>query len=255
VSSQGFAKHSAEISYNLAGIRNLRWLNGFWIIDMNLPWKRKAGNVNFEELPDQDLVRLAKHNREVFGVLYERYITKIYNYIYYRTGNHHDAEDLTAAVFHRAMKHIENYTDRGVPFQAWLYRIAHNLVANWHRDRSRRKIIALEDFIGPSLDDNDGPDFHTELKEERDALLQAIRHLPEERQQLLLLKFIDRRSNAEIGEIMGRTEGAIKSLYHRTLNALRDDDVLRAMSDTLTGADSANDGKEDEENNAQATTQ
>ena len=79
------------------------------------------------------LLRASQGNREAFGELYERYIERIFNYVYYRTGNTHDAEDLTARVFQRAMNHIHNYTDRGVPFSAWLYRIAHNLVANWHR--------------------------------------------------------------------------------------------------------------------------
>ena len=84
-------------------------------------------------------------DRDAFGLLYERYIDRIFNYVYYRTGNLHDAEDLTARVFQRAMNHIQNYTDRGVPFSAWLYRIAHNLVANWHRDRSREQEIPLDD--------------------------------------------------------------------------------------------------------------
>lgn len=178
------------------------------------------------KLSDQELVELAKDSQEAFGALYERYVTKIYNYVYYRTGNHHDAEDLTALVFYRAMAHIENYTERGVPFQAWLYRIAHNLVANWHRDRGRRKIIPLDEFVAHNLQ-SDAPDTQTEDKEERELLLAAIRRLPEERQQLLMLKFIEHLSNAEIGEIMDRTEGAIKSLYHRTLIALRDDLLMQ----------------------------
>jgi RNA polymerase sigma-70 factor (ECF subfamily) len=182
---------------------------------------------NLKRLTDTELVDMAKVNdNEAFGELYERYMTKIYNYIYYRTGNHHDAEDLTARVFYRAMAHIESYTERGVPFQAWLYRIAHNLVANWHRDRGRRKVIPLDEFIATSLR-ADAPDHQAEDKEEREALLAAIRRLPEERQQLLILKFVEHLSNAEVGEIMNRTEGAIKSLYHRTLIALRDE--LQAM--------------------------
>ena len=186
---------------------------------MKAPWKRKQ--TNYEDMPDPELIALAKEDQDAFGALYERYVTKIYNYIYYRTGNHHEAEDLTAMVFYRAMGHIHNYTERGIPFQAWLYRIAHNLVANWHRDRGRRKIIALEDYVGPTQ--NDSPDSQAETREEQALLLEKIRQLPAERQQLLILKFIERLPNAEIGEIMGRTEGAIKSLYHRTLNALRDD--------------------------------
>lgn len=185
---------------------------------MNI-FKRKH---DLTKLPDADLVDLAKENSDAFGVLYERYVEKIYKYVYFRTGNHHDAEDLTAGVFFRAMGHIETYTERGVPFQSWLYRIAHNLVANWHRDRSRRKIIPLDEFVSGGLQ-FDAPDSAAEDKEERQQLLAAVERLPEERQQLLYLKFVSGLSNAEVGQILDRTEGAIKSLYHRTLIALRDD--------------------------------
>jgi RNA polymerase sigma-70 factor (ECF subfamily) len=99
------------------------------------------------EFKEEDVLKSASDgDREAFGQLYERYVDRIFNYVYYRTGNLHDAEDLTARVFQRAMNHIQNYTDRGVPFSAWLYRIAHNLVANWHRDRSRRQEIPLNDI-------------------------------------------------------------------------------------------------------------
>jgi RNA polymerase sigma-70 factor (ECF subfamily) len=169
-----------------------------------------------------ELVRRAATEPDAFGALYERHVKKIYSYIFYRTGNHHDAEDLTAKVFQRALKHIPNFQDKGVPFSAWLYRIAHNLVANWHRDRSRRPVVHLDDHMflkGGS----DHPEVETIVHEERSLLLKAVRRLPPDRQQLLILKFVERHSNAEIGSIMGRTEGAIKSLYHRTLNALRDE--------------------------------
>jgi RNA polymerase sigma-70 factor (ECF subfamily) len=170
---------------------------------------------------DAQLVIWARDDTAAFGELYTRYVKKIYNYIYYRTGNHHDAEDLTSRVFFRALAHIDSYTDRGVPFSAWLYRIAHNLVANWHRDRGRQKVVPLDEYIsndsGPTA-----PESVTENLEDSEKLLEKIRELPEERQQLLVLKFVERLSNAEIGAIMNRTEGAIKSLYHRTLLSLRD---------------------------------
>ena len=187
--------------------------------------KRKS----YADMTDSELVALAKEDKDAFGQIYERYLTKIYNYIYYRTGNTQDAEDLTARVFFRAMSHIEKYDDRGVPFQAWLYRIAHNLVANFHRDQSRRKIIPLDDYIAHTLR-SDAPDQQAEASEEQEHLLTAIRNLPDERQQLLLLKFIEQKSNAEIGEIMNRTEGAIKSLYHRTLLALRDELQMQQLN-------------------------
>lgn len=210
-------------------------------MDLRKRLTRPKRGPNLKKLSDTELVDLAKEdNKEAFGELYERYVEKIYNYIYYRTGNHHDAEDLTARVFFRAMGHIENYTERGVPFQAWLYRIAHNLVANWHRDRGRRKVIPLDEFIASSLR-VDAPDRQAEDNEERERLLAAIRRLPEERQQLLVLKFVEHQSNAEIGEVMDRTEGAIKSLYHRTLIALRDE--LQMQDAGFPVANEAQEGK------------
>ncbi len=175
-----------------------------------------------DEFDEQALIQRAKVDKDAFGELYEIYYKRIYNYVYYRTGNVEDAEDLTARIFMRAMRHIERYQDQGVPFSAWLYRIAHNLVANWHRDNSRRKIISIEDITHWKVSD-DSPEFTAQLIEDKDALIGAIRRLPSDRQELLVFKFVERLSNAEIGNIMGRSEGAIKSLYHRTLLALRED--------------------------------
>ena len=171
---------------------------------------------------DAILQRASQGDKDAFGELYEHYAERIFNYIYYRTGNVHDAEDLTARVFQRAMNHIRKYTDRGVPFSAWLYRIAHNLIANWHRDRGRKQEIPIDDLpVLPARGDH--PEATVVRTEEQDALLRLIRRQPAERQTLLILKFVDNLSNAEIGQILGRSEGAVKSLYHRTLLALRDD--------------------------------
>jgi RNA polymerase sigma-70 factor, ECF subfamily len=175
------------------------------------------------ESEEQETLQLAAQgDLEAFGILYGKYVERIFNYVYYRTGNVHDAEDLTARVFFRALHHIHTYTDRGVPFSAWLYRIAHNLVANWHRDRSRHQEIPLSD--APTLHyKGEPPEMALMLTQEKDALLRLIRHLPSERQHLLILKFVEHMSNTEIGQTMGRSEGAVKSLYHRTLLALRDE--------------------------------
>ncbi len=176
-------------------------------------------DLEFDE--EQVLISASAGDRDAFGLLYERYVERIFNYVYYRTGNVSDAEDLTARVFQRAMNHIVSYTNRGVPFSAWLYRIAHNLVANWHRDRSRRQEIPLAD--APLIAHGDHPESSLVHTQQQDALLNLIRSLPDERQTLLILKFVEHLSNAEIGSIMGRSEGAVKSLYHRTLLSLRDE--------------------------------
>jgi RNA polymerase sigma-70 factor (ECF subfamily) len=178
----------------------------------------KATDVSEEST----LIERAKTDSEEFGILYERYVDRIYKYVYYRTGNVADAEDLTARIFERAMNHLGSYQDQGVPFSAWLYRIAHNLVANWHRDRSRRTFISLEDISQLTVTDH-GPEFAAQLMEDKEALREAVSRLPAERQELLMLKFIEHLSNAEIGEVLGRSEGAIKSLYHRTLLSLREE--------------------------------
>ncbi len=175
------------------------------------------------------LSRAVEGDREAFGMLYERYVGRIYNYVYYRTGNQHDAEDLTARVFFRALRRIRNYQDRGLPVSAWLYRIAHNLVANWHRDRSRRPEVPLDEVITFSHT-TEHPEVALLRTEEQENLLRIIHKLPPDRQQLLFLKFVEHLPNAEIGRIMGRTEGAVKSLYHRTLLALRDDLDFLTMS-------------------------
>ena len=93
-----------------------------------------------------DLIERAKTDPEAFGNLYERYVDRIYNYIYYRVGNANEAEDLTARLFHRVLKALPRYTDRGAPFISWLYRIAHNLVANHHRDQSRRPSMPMDEL-------------------------------------------------------------------------------------------------------------
>ena len=175
------------------------------------------------EFEEQEILgRAQQGDREAFGSLYEHYVDRIFNYVYYRTGNIHDAEDLTARVFYRAMNHVQKYIDRGVPFSAWLYRIAHNLIANWHRDRSRHLEIPLDD--APTLHyKGEPPEVALMQGQDQDALLRLIRQLPAERQHLLILKFVEHMSNAEIGETMNRSEGAVKSLYHRTLLALRDE--------------------------------
>lgn len=177
------------------------------------------------DLADHDeaaLIDRARTEPEAFGILYERYVDRIYTYIYYRTGNQQDAEDLTARTFFKALSHIGQYAHRGAPFSAWLYRIAHNIVANWHRDHHHQRELALDEHV-PQSQVSGNPEQRAEVSEERAALLRAIRRLPDDRQQLLLLKFMESLSNAQIGNIMGRTEGAVKSLYHRTLIALRED--------------------------------
>jgi RNA polymerase sigma-70 factor, ECF subfamily len=190
---------------------------GFTYVIKELSLEQPLTNIT-----DSELIKQASAgNSEAFSELYSRYVERIYNYVYYRTSNANDAEDLTARVFHRAYNHIKNYKEKGYPFSAWLYRIAHNLVANWYRDNKRKQEIPLDDSL-PLVSNKNLPEKSIIKMEEQEALMTAIKQLPLERQELLVLKFIEPLTNAEIAMIMGRSEGAIKSLYHRTLNSLRD---------------------------------
>jgi len=176
--------------------------------------------IDFEE---EALINLARKDPVAFGQLYERYIERIYNYVYFRTGNVNDAEDLTARVFFKAMTKIGTYRHMGLPFSACLYRIAHNLVANYHRDNARKREISLEgetqtQFLG--MPDHSEINYHK--KQEIDRMMKLINDLPKVRQELIILKFIDKMSNVEIGKILHKSEGAVKSMYHRTLLELRE---------------------------------
>jgi RNA polymerase sigma-70 factor (ECF subfamily) len=170
------------------------------------------GQKYLPEDQDDDILREAiLGDKDAFSLLYQKNVTRIYNYVYYRTGNPFDAEDLTARIFYRAMNSIQRYEQKGIPFSAWLYRIAHN---------SRKKEVPLEDHIDLPYK-GEQPESALLRNQESENLILMIRELPAERQNLIILKFVEGLSNADIALVMNRSEGAIKSLYHRTLESLR----------------------------------
>lgn len=182
-------------------------------------------NMQEEKDPLSDevaLINAAKTDPDSFGLLYERYVDRIYNYIYYRVSSTGDAEDLTARVFFKALKSIDSYRHMGLPFSSWLYRIAHNLVANYHRDRSKTEEISIESLAILETDRMAYPEEFVADQQETAFLLKLVNDLSPQKKDLIILKFVDRLSNEEIGRIFGKTEGAVKSLYHRTLVELKE---------------------------------
>ncbi|HAE85465.1 MAG TPA: RNA polymerase subunit sigma-70 [Anaerolineaceae bacterium] len=180
------------------------------------------GAMNSQQ-EEQELIKRAKVDPEAFGELYEQYVERIYNYIYFRTGNVHDAEDLTGKVFFKALEAIGNYHDMGLPFSAWLYRIAHNQVANFHRDRSRKREIPIDEIAVSNLSEKrKSPEAAAITQEQREDLLKILKDLTPIKQEVIVLKFVEKLSNAEIGAVLNKSEGAIKSIYHRTLVELRE---------------------------------
>lgn len=169
---------------------------------------------------ERALIEQARDDPPAFGKLYRRYVGRIYNYHYRHIGNRADAEDLTSQTFQRALRYLEGYKHRGT-FQAWLFRIAHNLMANYHRDRGRHPQVAM-DAVDPLASSYGKPDDLLRAHEAEADLLRVIGTLSSDQQTLIILKFVEQFSNAEIAEVLDRTEGAVKALYYRTLHYLRE---------------------------------
>jgi RNA polymerase sigma-70 factor (ECF subfamily) len=172
-----------------------------------------------QHLKEADLIRRARELEEsALSELYRRYADDIFRYIYYRVGDQTVAEDLTSEVFIRVLQGLPDFTFRGVPFSAWLYRIAHARVVDHFRRQKVRDHLPLDEQL-PSAEQR--PESAVELEEDYRTLLDAIRQLTEDQQQVLLLKFVEGYSNAEIAAILDKTEGAVKSLQHRALASLQ----------------------------------
>ncbi len=167
------------------------------------------------------LVAAAKRDPAAFGPLYELYVDRIYRFAYRRVGTHHEAEDITAQTFQQAIQALPAYEWRGLPFGAWLFRIAGNIINR--RGRTSGREIAVEDvtvFSGYEETDDDPADLAWR-SEQAGELAERIKRLPPDQQRVLVLKFSHGMKNREIGDMMGRSEGAIKQLVHRALVSLR----------------------------------
>ena len=155
-----------------------------------------------------------------FSELYKAHLRDVYSYSYYRVGNHHDAEDLTEQTFLQAYRHFERAQreSKGRPLRPWLIRIAHNLAANYYRDRSRRPQTQLEDAAVIS-DPHDTADL-VEGREELQAVLEGVAALADDRREALIMRFALGMDNKEIARALGRSEGATKVLIHRAIKQL-----------------------------------
>jgi RNA polymerase sigma-70 factor (ECF subfamily) len=158
-----------------------------------------------------------------FEALYREHLRDVYSYCYYRIGNHHDAEDLTEQTFLQAYRHFERARREsdGRPLRPWLIRIAHNLAANYHRDRSRRPTAAL-DNVEP-VEHPHGTERIVEGRERMREVMAGLERLPEDRREALIMRFSLGMSNREIARALGRSDGATKVLIHRAIRQLEED--------------------------------
>ena len=180
------------------------------------PARRRAAAVD----PDLEAVRAAQRDRAAFGPLYRRYIDRVYGYCFYLLGDHHDAEDATERTFAAALAAIDGFRDEGATFRAWLFRIAHNQLANALRTRRRHVAASLEAVAEPIAEVD--PAGLVGRAEETRRLRWALNLLPEDRRQVVVLRFVDGLTAREIGSVMGRSEGAVRVLQHRALRDLAD---------------------------------
>src|SRR5579863_7177418 len=155
-----------------------------------------------------------------FSELYRTHLRDVYSYLYYRLGNHHDAEDLTEQTFLQAYRHFERAQREsdGRPLRPWLIRIAHNLAANLYRDRSRRPQSPLDESTPLAM-----PHSTERLVSGRDELarvLEGVKQLPGDRREALIMRFALGMDNREIARALGRSDGATKVLIHRAIRQL-----------------------------------
>ena len=169
------------------------------------------------ELQDEArLIEAAKRDRKAFATVYNRYFDQIYSFCYYHTGRREEAEDLASETFQRALEGLPDFEWRGIPYSAWLYRVASNLMA---KQRRRPAWIELPEPTSGSPEDD--PERRWLRREQGDELHAAVRRLPLDQRHAVLLKFEARLKNREIGRIMGRSEGAVKLLLFRAVHGLR----------------------------------
>jgi RNA polymerase sigma-70 factor (ECF subfamily) len=169
--------------------------------------------------PDLADVLAAQRDRAAFEVLYGRYLDRVYSYAFYQLGDHHEAEDVTERTFLSALSALDRYTDDGATFRAWLFRIAHNAIANAHRARDRQRtepMTMAHEHHAPGAD----PAGVVARADQGREIRSALSRISADRRQAVILRFVDGLSAREIGAVLDRSEGAARVLLHRALRDL-----------------------------------
>ena len=169
---------------------------------------------------EADLVQRAqKQDNQAFTQLYEMYFDKIYRYVSFRVNNEMESEDLTQQVFMKVLNSISSYKIQGLPFSAWVYRIAHNLVVDFMRQQNKKGTVDIDglQLVSPAED----PQHVIERRLDLEEVKKASRSLTASQQEVISLRFTSDLSINECAKIMGKSEGAIKALQHSAVLALR----------------------------------
>ncbi len=168
---------------------------------------------------EESLVRRAQQkDQRAFTELYEAYFDKIYRYVTIKIGDRTEAEDMTQQVFLKALESISSFKWKGVPFSAWLYRIAHNQVVDYYRRQKKRPDTLKDDAVVIS---DSNPQQIAERNLDMEQVMSATQKLTDSQREVISLRFSGGLSTGEVANIMGKSQGAIKALQHSAIVALR----------------------------------
>lgn len=203
-------------------------------MDKQIEWDGSSASIGptpATHLAEEALVAAARSLDEAaWEEIYRRHAVQVFAYLQFRLRDQHVAEDLTADVFVRALAGIEGYVWRGTPLLAWLYRIAHNVAADYRKKAARDTDNRAADV---PIDIADRQNLVHAVDEQTD-MFNAVRTLTEDQQQVIILRFYHEMSNAQVARVVGKSEGAVKALQSRALRSLR-----RVLSEPDEGLKSA----------------
>jgi RNA polymerase sigma-70 factor, ECF subfamily len=163
------------------------------------------------------ILQAQRGDSDAVSTIYQTYIDRIYRYIVYRVGSESDAEDLTAEVFVNMVEGLSRYKDTGAPFESWLYRIASARVADFYRKREKQPLAELPENM---VDSELLPEEQMLEQQEISELQKALGQLKEDEQQVLILRFVERKSHRVVAEILDKQVSAIKNIQYRALTKL-----------------------------------
>jgi len=164
--------------------------------------------------------RAQQNDPNAFAELYDEYFDKIFRYIVLKIGDREEAEDMTQQVFLKAHQSISSFRWKGVPFSAWLYRIAHNLIVDYLR-KSKKRPDTLPDETIITDNPSSRPEELVEKRMDMEQVMEAARYLTEAQREVISLRFAGEMPIAQVAKIMGKSQGAIKALQHSAIMSLR----------------------------------
>ena len=170
-----------------------------------------------------------EYNKNRLAGLYEEYFDKIAHYIYVRLRDLNEAENLAGEVFVKALKSLGSYQERGVPMQAWLFKIARNLIVDYSRKAAKQKTVPIDDLqvIG-----EDNPQAAAEKKIELERVKKAMEYLTKDQKEVINLRFFGGLSSKEAGQILKKSDGAIREMQRSAIEKLR---RLLTANDIVSG--------------------